>query len=111
MCGMSTENTDTYAMKNTINFFGLVTLCVGRIREEDGDEILTREDQTQYKRVILKDGKVQGILLQGNIANAGFWQYLIKNQIDISQIGKDIFGISYADFYQTGEKGQYEWQL
>ena len=111
MCGMSTEYTDTYAMKNTINFFGLVTLCVGRIREEDGDEILTREDQTQYKRVILKDGKVQGILLQGNIANAGFWQYLIKNQIDIIQIGKHIFGISYADFYQTGEKGQYEWQL
>lgn len=111
MCGIPAEYTDTYAMKNTINFFGLVTLCVGRIREEDGDEIQTREDRTQYKRVILKDGKVQGILLQGNISNAGFWQYLIKNQIDISKIKKDIFSISYADFYQTGNKGKYEWNV
>ena len=37
MCGLSIPYTDTYAMKNTINFFGLVTLCVGRIREEEGD--------------------------------------------------------------------------
>lgn len=111
MCGIPTEYTDTYAMKNTINFFGLVTLCVGRIREEEGDEIQIKEDRTQYKRVILKDGKVQGILLQGDISGAGFWQYLIKNQIDVSPFRQDIFHISYADFYQTGEKGKYEWRL
>ncbi|MCI8658970.1 MAG: NAD(P)/FAD-dependent oxidoreductase [Lachnospiraceae bacterium] len=111
MCGQKVDYTDTYAMKNTINFFGLVTLCVGRIREEEGDEIRIREDRSQYKRVILRDGKVQGILLQGNIANAGHWQYLIKNQIDISKINKDIFSISYADFYQTGAKGKYEWNI
>ena len=58
MCSVPAEYTDTYAMKNTINFFGLITLCVGRIREEEGDEIHIKEDHTQYKRVILKDGKV-----------------------------------------------------
>lgn len=109
MCGVSAEYTDTYAMKNTINFFGLVTLCVGRIREEEGDEIRIKEDRTQYKRVILKDGRVEGVLLQGNIANAGTWQYLIKNRIDVSGIRKDIFDINYADFYHVGEKGEYEW--
>lgn len=109
MCGGDAEYTDTYAVKNTINFFGLVTLCVGRIREEDGDQILVKEDKAQYKRIILKDGKVEGVLLQGDISHAGIWQYLIKNKIDVGGIKKDIFDISYGDFYGVDEKGQYEW--
>lgn len=60
MCGIKDEYTDTYAMKNTINFFGLVTLCVGKIRPEEGDVIHIREDRNQYKRAIVKDGKVEG---------------------------------------------------
>lgn len=111
MCGAADEYSDRYAIKNTINFFGLVTLCVGRILEEDGDQIQIKEDKTQYKRVIIKDGKVQGILLQGDISHAGTWQYLIKNQIDISNIEKEIFHINFADFYQVDEKGQYEWAV
>ena len=68
-----------------------------------------KEDRTQYKRIILKDGKVEGVLLQGNIANAGTWQYLIKNQIDVSRIEKDIFDINFADFYHISERGEYMW--
>lgn len=109
MCGGTEEYTDKYAIKNTINFFGLVTLCVGRILEEEGDQIQIREDRTQYKRIILKDGKVEGVLLQGDISHAGTWQYLIKNKIDVSGIKKDIFDISFADFYSMDGKGQYEW--
>lgn len=111
MCGIAVPYTDTYAIKNTINFFGLVTLCVGRIREEEGDIVRIKEDRNQYKRIILKDGRVVGVLFQGNIANTGIWQYLIKNKIDISGIEKDIFTISYADFYHVGERGKYEWVL
>lgn len=111
MCGVLTEYTDRFAIKNTINFFGLVSLCVGRICEAEGDEIQVREDKNQYKRVILKDGKVEGILLQGDISNAGTWQYLIKNHIDVSNIKKDIFQINFADFYQVGERGKYEWAV
>lgn len=111
MCGGNASYTDTYAVKNTINFFRLVTLCVGRIREEEGDQIHIREDRTQYKRMLVRDGRIQGILLQGNIAGAGIWQYLIKNQIDISHIQKDVFDISFADFYQTDSRGLYQWNV
>ena len=54
---------------------------------------------------------MEGIILQGDISNSGFWQYLIKNKIDISSIEKDVFSISYADFYQIGEKGKYQWKV
>lgn len=111
MCSQKAEYTDTYAVKNTINFFGLVTLCVGRILAEEGDDVRVREDRRVYQRVLLKDGKVQGVLLQGNIAGAGTWQYLIKNQIDVSGIKKDIFSLNYADFYHVGERGKYEWNI
>ncbi|CUO67613.1 NAD(P)/FAD-dependent oxidoreductase [Eubacterium sp. am_0171] len=109
MCGIETEYTDTYAAKNTINFFGLVTLCIGKIRAEEGDEVQVREDRGHYNRVILRDGKIEGILLQGDISNAGIWQYLIKNKADISGIEKDVFHINYGDFYQVGERGKYLW--
>ncbi len=111
MCGLTARYTDTYAIKNTINFFGLVTLCVGRIQKEEGDQVYIREDQRQYKRILVKDGRVEGILFQGNIAGAGIWQYLIKNQIDVSGIDKDIFDINYGDFYQVGDRGKYEWAV
>lgn len=110
MAGAEAKYTDTYAIKNTINFFGLVSLCIGRIKEEEGDDIREKEDRKQYKRVILRDGKVQGIQLLGDISNAGFWQYLIKNEVDISGVKKDVFHISYADFYGIDEKGKYVWE-
>ena len=109
MCGIPEMYTDTFAAKNTINFFGLVTLCVGRIRAEEGDQVQIKEDRSQYKRAILRGGKIEGILLQGDISNAGTWQYLIKNKIDISGMQKDLFSISYADFYHVDETGRYEW--
>ena len=111
MCGVPTMYEDRFALKNTINFFGLLSLCVGRICQQEGDEIHVCEDRRQYKRAILRDGKIEGILLQGEISHAGTWQYLIKNQINVSRIQKNIFKINFADFYDVGERGKYEWKL
>ncbi len=67
-------------------FFGLVTLCLGRIRQEEGDEIFVEEDRNVYRRLIMKDGVPEGILFQGDIAHSGIWQYMIKSKIDISSM-------------------------
>lgn len=101
MCGVGTEYTDTFAAKNTINFFGLVTLCLGRIRQEEGDEIFVEEDRNVYRRLIMKDGVPEGILLQGDIAHSGIWQYMIKSKIDISSMKNKIFKITFADFTES----------
>ena len=57
----------------------------------------------------MKDGIVTGIQLQGDISGSGFWQHLIKNKIDISGLlkEKNIFHISYADFYGLDSTGEY----
>ena len=36
---------DRFAAKNTINFFGLVSLCVGELNPREGDRVLTEESR------------------------------------------------------------------
>lgn len=110
MCGREERYTDTFAEKNTINFFGLVTLCLGRIHPENADEIVEEEDRNNYRRAILHDGYLRGILLQGDISNSGIWQYILKERIHLGSVGKRIFRLSFADFYSTGERGKYVWK-
>lgn len=111
MCGSHVEYTDRYAIKNTINFFGLVSMCVGLIIPQEGDVVIAREDSRNYKRVILRDGKAVGVLLQGDISHGGIWQYLIKNQIDLAGIKKDIFDLNFGDFYGIKDNGEYQWRM
>ncbi len=111
MCGVESHYTDRYAMKNTMNFYGLVTLSLGRGVAEEGDTVLEQEDAKNYKRAIIRNGKLDSILLQGSIDYAGIYQYLIKNEIDVSHFDKDIFHLSFADFYGIDEKGKYYYEV
>ncbi|MDR0469279.1 MAG: FAD-dependent oxidoreductase [Peptococcaceae bacterium] len=110
MCGQATVYEDTFAVKNTVNFFGLVSLAVGKQEPGEGDSVETRTDSRNYKKAILGDGQVKGVILQGDISNSGFWQYLIKNGIRIDAIDKPIWKLSFADFYSIDEKGEYHWK-
>ena len=58
MCGVESHYTDRYAMKNTMNFYGLVTLSLGRGVAEEGDTVLEQEDAKNYKRAIIRNGKL-----------------------------------------------------
>lgn len=110
MCENRTVYEDTYAMKNTINFFGLVTLSLGRGQVQEGDKVVIREDSKCYKRAIIREDKLDSILLQGNMDYAGIYQYLIKNNIKL-KAGDDIFKKSFADYYKVRTDGQYEYNL
>ena len=111
MMGAQVPYTDRFALKNTINFFGLNSLCVGAIKPQENDVVIAREDASNYKRVIIRNGKITGVLLQGDISHAGIWQYLIKNQIPVSGIEKDIFALDFSDFYGIKENGEYVWKF
>lgn len=111
MCGGNETYTDTFAEKNTINFFGLTTLCLGKIVPGDEDEVLAEEDRSRYRRAVLRDGRLLGILLQGDISNSGIYQYIIKEKICVGDAGRNIFRLSFADFYDTGERGKYVWKV
>ena len=111
MYGIPTPYEDTYAMKNTMNFFGLPALCIGDINRLDSTTMtITEEDSKNYRKALVEDGVLKSILLVGNISGSGIYQYLIKNQIKLPTDGRSIFRLSFADFYGFDtSKGAYTW--
>lgn len=109
MCGLKEAYTDQFAVKNTLNFYGLPTLSVGQINPNEGDTVLVRESKDCYNKVILHNDLVVGVILQGNINYSGYWQYLIKNKISVATFNKPVWNISFADFCKMTQKGDYVW--
>jgi NAD(P)H-nitrite reductase large subunit len=109
MTGTKWAYDDRFAIKNTVNFFDLLTLSLGAISPQEGDQVLVREDRNNYRKLILRDGAVAGIILQGEIGGGGFWQHLIKNGVKIDKLGKSPWKLSYADFYGVENNGEYRW--
>jgi len=110
MCGVPTVYGDVFSMKNTINFFDIVSLSVGQLAATEGDVEYCLEAQGKYEKFILRDGVPVGVILQGDISHSGIWQYLIKNKIKVSAIPKPVWKLSFADFYGVEANGEYKWQ-
>ncbi len=111
MCGAEAEYSDRYAMKNTMNFFGLTTLSLGPNAAKEGDEILISESRSGYARAILRGGALVHLTIQGDIGNTGFWQEIIKRGVHPRTPGKRLADLSYADFWRYDEtNGKYEWE-
>ena len=109
MAGESVVYEDTFAVKNTVHFYNLVTLTIGAIRPEEGDLVEIRNDRKGYRKLIIRGGRIVGIILQGDISNSGFWQYLIKHNIQVDHLNKSIWKVGFADFVSFNEEGEYEW--
>jgi len=109
MCDVQTVYDDMFSLKNTVNYFGIQSLSLGKVAPEEGDTSEMRNSRNKYEKVILRNGVIVGVILQGDIAHSGFWQYLIKNEIDVSKIKHSVFSLSFADFYGIKENGEYEW--
>lgn len=102
---------DSFAAKNTINFFGLVSLCVGELTAQESDEVVVQESAFQYSRAIFRDNRLAGCLLQGDISHGGIYQYLIKNRIDLTGKKDKIFSMNFGEFYGIKENGEYFWNI
>lgn len=110
MCGVEAEYTDRYAMKNTMNFFGLTTLSLGPTAVKEGDEVLTAESRSGYAKAIIRGDALVHLTIQGDIGNTGFWQEIIKRGINPRTPGKSLAELSYADFWKYDEaNGKYAW--
>lgn len=103
MAGVNREITDFFTSKSTMNFFGIPTMSLGVNEAEDDTYKLEIEEDNKgnYKKIIHKDGKIYGAILQGDLSYAGVLTQLIKDNIDISKVKKPIFKIDYSDFFNT----------
>ena len=108
MVGINETYEKPYPFKNTSNFFGVTMLSLGRLDQTEGAEILIHRTKDEYKKAIVKDGKLTGYLSMGDISNTGLYLHLIKNGVDISHKLDHIFSLTFSDFYGINEKnGEY----
>ncbi len=109
MCGADEVYDDTFALKNTSNFYGLLSLSVGNLNDEY-DEAIVQKDAKTYQKIFLKDNLVKAFIMQGKIDYSGIWQHLIKNKISVEPFRDKLFDLSFADFYDYDQNsGEYKW--
>lgn len=98
MAGRSTEYPGGMAM-NSLKYFGLNVVSAGMVMPPDESyEVLTSSKDSAYRKVILKDGVVVGLIFAGDIEKAGIIRNLIKNQINVDEFKQalvaDDFGLT-----------------
>ena len=86
---------------NSVEILQIPTISMGltgvKEKEEKSIEVLKdyNPEKNRYKKVVIRDNKIVGLIMVGNIERAGIYAGLIKNGIDISSV-KD--NISREDF-------------
>ena len=92
---------------NSVDFFGMGCISMGITKpKEAGYDVISSISGKNYKKFVLKDNKIVGMVLVGDIRTAGVISALIKNKIDVSsvkdQLVKDNF--SYGNIMPLVKK-------
>ena len=53
-------------------------------------EVLTEKTAGGYKKLVVKDGRLVGFILVGDIRRGGIYTYLIRNRIPIQTLDFDV---------------------
>ena len=87
MLGKETVYDGSLSM-NSVDFFGVASISMGitKPKKEEDYEIISKVQDNIYKKFVLKENRIVGMVLVGDIKIAGIVSALIKNKIDISSI-------------------------
>lgn len=107
MAGREEKIDDSFVYRNTMNFLGIPTVSLGIVDMEEDCIVNVRKDETGYKKFIIKDNVIKGVIVQGDISYVGALTHLIKNNIEIPGLEKRIFEIGYADFFSVKGNGEF----
>lgn len=111
MSGRESGMKDFFASKSTMNFEGIPSMSLGLTDAPDDSyrtEIL--EEGKSYKKIIEKEGKIHGAILQGDLSYAGILTQLISHKIDVSRVKKPIFAIDYSDFFHLKDNFEFYYE-
>lgn len=99
MSGLKSEMTDYFYGKSWMNFFDIPTLSYGIHELSDnsyGQEI--EGGPKGYRRIIYKDKKVEGAIVQGDISYTDVLNILIHDGIKLPDVKKKLLDYTGEDF-------------
>jgi NAD(P)H-nitrite reductase large subunit len=100
MAGISTKYPGGTAM-NSLNYFGIDITSAGMptAPNEDGYEVISRQESNTYQKVILKDNLIVGMTSVGNIEKAGIIFGLMRDKVNVESFKQsllaDNFGLAF----------------
>ena len=84
MAGVKTEYQGGLAM-SSLKYFGLDVVSAGIVTPpDDSYEVLSNIYDGNYRKVVLKDGLVVGMVFMGNVEKSGIVYSLIKDRVNVS---------------------------
>lgn len=99
MVGQERKMTDFFDGKSTINIFDIPTMAFGMPEAPDDSYAVETVEGADgsYQKMIHKDGKIYGVILQRNLRYAGVLNHLIAMKPDLTKIEKPLLELDYAD--------------
>lgn len=111
MVGKEMVMTDFFGSKNTMNFVGIATMSLGMVEAPDDTYNVEIDiNENNYKKIIHKDGKIYGSIIQGDLSYAGVLTQIIKENIDVSRVKKNLFDIDYSDFFNIEKNFEFSYK-
>ncbi len=82
------------APMNAFNYFGMAIVCAGLVSPPTGNEyevlVSGSAEEGSYKKVVLRDGKVAGMLFFGDIERSGILFGLMRDGLQLTSLGKEV---------------------
>jgi len=111
MAGQPTEYPGGMAM-NSLNYFGLNVVSAGVVTPpNESYEVITARKDGTYRKVVLKNGGVVGLLFVGDIEKSGIIQGLIRNQINVDDFKQALVADDFGLASLPGEMWRPELEL
>ncbi|MFC2040455.1 NAD(P)/FAD-dependent oxidoreductase [Chloroflexota bacterium] len=70
---------------NSLDYFGQEVVSAGIVTAPEGFAEIFQEDANTYRKIIVKDGLIYGLVMAGNIRNSGIIYHLMKDRVDVSK--------------------------
>lgn len=99
MAGQTQEFANTTIAQSSVQLRDIPFMSMGMINAEgDGVEVLSFEDKEKriYKRIILKDNKVKGMIFLGDTSTVNAIAGLIRKGIDVSDFKEELLNQNFS---------------
>lgn len=96
MAGIPTEYPGGTAM-NSLKYFGLDVVSAGIVTPpDDSYEVLSKKYSNIYRKVILKDGLVVGMIFVDNIEKSGIVFNLMKDRVNVDSFKQELLAYDFG---------------
>jgi NAD(P)H-nitrite reductase large subunit len=94
---------------NSVEILDIPSISMGvtnlSMQDDNGVEIkkIFKPDQNLYRKIVIKDDKIIGVIMIGNIERAGIYSGLIRNRIDLSGVKENIYREDFGIIHLPSE--------